>query len=154
MMMSADQAWKQLTLQGNELFERGEHRRAALAYEEARSLALASFDDWPDSDDAVAAVVVSYLNLAEAQARVGALDEACELLCSVHGSLVRAARNSALHPLLRDAAARHLRETMSALARFRSLHGERPSLHRWFCPDCSAQADAHIDNLAPGRTLH
>jgi tetratricopeptide (TPR) repeat protein len=150
----ADQAWKQLTLQGNELFERGEHQRALLAYEQARSLALDNFDDWPDSDDAVAAVVVSYLNLAEAQSRTGALDAACELLCSVHASLMRASRNNGLHPLLRDAATRHLRETFAALARFQTLHGERADIHRWLCPECSAKAAAESDDIAPGRTLH
>lgn len=151
MNQATPNTWTQLTLQGNALFERGEHLRAILAYEQARSLALACFNDWPDGEDAVAAVVVSTLNLAEAQARAGALDEAAELLASVHASLLRASRNAGLHVSLRDAATRHLRETQAALLRFEAQHGAHAELRRCLCPDCYAELHASPYNA---RTLH
>jgi len=147
--MSADQLWQQLTLQGNELFDRGEHQRAQDVYEQARSLVLHSFDQWDCSEDAVAAVVVSHLNLSEAQARCGELDTACHTLCSIYASLLRARDDGQLHPLLREAAARHVRETFAALQRFRSRYGERPELHDLLCPDCQRPAAA-----GHRRTLH
>lgn len=128
--------WQQLTLRGNALFDSGEHARAAALYEEARTLALDRFDQWDDSADAIAAVVVSYLNLSEAQARGGALDEGCASLCTIHASLLRARDNEGLHESLREAAARHLRETFAALVRYRETWGDRPELHHLLCPDC------------------
>lgn len=149
--MTHEQRWQQLTLRGNALFERGEHPRALLLYEQARCLALKRFARWPCSDDAIAALVVSYLNLSEAQARCGELDAACLSLCTVHTGLLRARDNEDLQEGLREAAALHLRESFAALVRFREVYGERPALHRLLCPECW---NASEGISAPQPTLH
>lgn len=148
----AEAAWKQLTLHGNRCFERGELAAACNAYEQARALALARFGDWTQADDAVAAIVVSYLNLSEAQARLGELAEAGQSLCAVHASLLQARDDADLPESLRAAAGGHLRKTVAAMLRFQATHGERPEVARALHAACQVPCAT----LAWGRpqTLH
>lgn len=90
-MADAATLWKKLTVEGNALFDSGDPAQALIRYEAACTLALAKFSQWDERDDAVASVVVSYLNLSEAQARTGLLSKASATLCMLHGNLLRPA---------------------------------------------------------------
>lgn len=137
------EAWKQLTTEGNLLFDAGSLHAALERYEHARRLVLATFSEWTDTDDVVAAVVVSFLNLSEAQARLGLVNLAAQSLCTVHGSLLRTRGDASLRPELRQAAHRHVQDTRSALVRFQLRYGGQPLVERWLSVDeggCCANA--------------
>lgn len=119
-------AWRQATLAGNMHFDLGEIGPARDCYERARRIAMHRFTRWPCADDAVAALVVSYLNLAEAVLRDGDLAEARYMTCALHQSLAEAADSAALTPALRTAAERHQRETLAALLRLQDKLGHCP----------------------------
>lgn len=125
---NAEQHWQRLTTQGNALFRLGDWDHALPLYEHARSLALCRFGHWPHVARAVAAVVVSYLNLSEALARAGRIDEASAVLFEIHGAVLRAVTDPHLKPAIRQAAQRNLRECHGAVLRFQELHGARPEL--------------------------
>lgn len=131
--------WRRLTLHGHARFDDGDWDAAIHQYEQARVLALARFGHWRRADDAVAAVVVSSLNLSEGLARGGRWREASAMLCGVHGGMLRAASDADLPVSVRHAAMRHLHETYAALLRFQSVHVECPEVERW------VQAGSHAD---------
>lgn len=132
--------WKRLTTKANAMFDEGSLNAALEGYECARSLVLNHFDAWAEPDDAVAAVVVSFLNLSEAQARLGLIGLATQALCTVHGSLLKTAADENLATPLREAAQRHLRETFAALARFQERYGPQPQVARWLHAGCGCAA--------------
>ncbi|MBB4841739.1 hypothetical protein HNP55_000234 [Paucibacter oligotrophus] len=152
-MHCPETSWKQLTLSGNELFERGLHRQAMQTYEDARTVALQHFQAWSTPADAVAAVVVSYLNLSEAQARSGCLAQASVSLCTLHMSLLHARANTELSCCLRNAAQSHLRESHAALLRFQDLHGDCPQVRHWLEQSYVSQA-ATEPEAGQARILH
>lgn len=117
--------WQRLTRQANADFEAGALQTAHWAYAQALELALAHFGEWPSADDAVAAVVVSYLNLSEAQSRLGLQAEACHSLVSVHRGLVYALNDADMAPCLRCAALDHLPHTAAALVRHQEVWGKQ-----------------------------
>lgn len=120
--------WVDLMREANQFLEHGELRRALAIYEAARVFMLHHFEQWPDADEALAALVVSHLDLADAQARAGWLDEAAAGLCDVHCSLLTLMRDARQGTAVRQGAARHMRETFLALVRFQAVHGERPDI--------------------------
>ena len=132
--------WKQLTTRANAMFDEGCLNAALEGYECARVLVLNHFHAWAEPDDAVAAVVVSFLNLSEAQARLGLIGLATQSLCTVHGSLLKTAADESLATPLREAAQRHLRETFAALARFQERYGPQPQVARWLHAGCGCAA--------------
>lgn len=146
--------WKQLTTKANALFDEGSLHAALEGYECARSIVLAHFDSWAEPDDAVAAVVVSFLNLSEAQARLGLAGLATQALCTVHGSLLKTAADAALATPLREAAQRHLRETFAALARFQERYGPSPQVARWLHAGCGCAACNNSDLVLPPVAAH
>ncbi|MDQ8023682.1 MAG: hypothetical protein REI94_17720 [Moraxellaceae bacterium] len=121
----AGEHWKQTTRRGNAFFGNEAFELALQCYEQARDIVLLHFDDWPQADDAVAALVVSYLNLADTHACLGRPQVAATTLCAIHNSLAEAATDADLPSPLRSAAGRHLRETWTALVQFRQQHGEQ-----------------------------
>lgn len=141
--------WKRLTSEGNALFDAGSLHAALESYESARRLVLTTFSEWADTDDAVAAVVVSFLNLSEAQARLGLVSLATQALCTVHGSLLETLSDESLAPALREAAQRHLRETFAALARFQDRYGPSPQVARWLHAGCGCAACAPGEPATP-----
>jgi hypothetical protein len=149
--------WKLFTHTGNTRFARGDMAGALSSYAQARELALARFGQWADADDAVAAIVVSYLNLSEAQAGLALLDEAAATLNCAHAGLLQMAGDTQLGTAVQRAARRHLGETYAALLRFQGLHGERPELMQWLhrgCA-CAAHAERATDSAASAATtLH
>lgn len=148
--MSDTSDWEQLILLGHLQFNQGSFEPAAHTYDRARSLLLQRATPWQDAADAVTAMAVTYLNLAEAQGRCQAVDAACKTLCTLHEALLQARDNPALDDGHREAALAHLRESFAALLRFRDRHGDRPELHRLLCPDCAQRLPA---SARPG-TLH
>ncbi len=146
--------WKQLTTKANAMFDEGSLNAALEGYECARSLVLNHFDAWAEPDDAVAAVVVSFLNLSEAQARLGLIGLATQALCTVHGSLLKTAADATIAIPLREAAQRHLRETFAALARFQERYGPEPQVARWLHAGCGCTA-CNADRLTlPSFPVH
>jgi hypothetical protein len=85
---------------------------------------LQHFDDWDTPDNAVAALVISYLNLADTQQRLGRCNEAADTLCMVHDRLMLNAGHPTTAPALREAACRHQRETFAALSQFIHTQGQ------------------------------
>lgn len=147
-------AWRQFTAEANTLFDAGAIEPAMAGYERARWLALARFGQWPDAQDAVTAVMVSYLNLSEAQARLGLLTRAAQSLCTVHGSLAKTARDPGLAPAVRDAARRCLVESHAALWRFQAVYGEHPDVARWLALDLCACCGAERTPASSSTTVH
>lgn len=116
-------AWKAVTHEGNAHFHACAYVQALACYEHARSMLLQHFEDWDTPDNAVAALVVSYLNLADTQQRLGRSDEAADTLCMAHERLLMCSCHAAAEPALRAAACRHQRETYAALTQFAHSQG-------------------------------
>lgn len=141
-MSNAESSWKRLTLQGNQRFDEGEIDQSVDLYRQALALAMTGFSQWRRADDAVAAVVVSYLNLAEGQARRGDVQQAGATLCALHGGLQRARTRPDIAPELRESALRHLKSSFAAMLRFQSNYGPQPDVAGWLshcaCAACAA----------------
>ncbi|HSI29110.1 MAG: tetratricopeptide repeat protein [Methylophilus sp.] len=151
------ETWKALTCQGNTHFHNQVYMQALACYEQARSLLLQHFEDWDTPDNAVAALVVSYLNLADTQQRLGRSDEAADTLCMAHERLVMCSRHPAAEPALREAACRHQRETFAALTRFANEQDH----HSRVCPlvkACLVRTQPHmqmaLEATSPASHLH
>lgn len=121
---SACKTWKALTHEGNTHFHQQAYVQALACYEHARSFLLQNFEHWDTPDNAVAALVVSYLNLADTQQSLGRSEEAADTLCMAHDRLVMSSRHQTVEPALREAACRHQRETFAALAQFVRTQGQ------------------------------
>lgn len=63
--------WKQLIIEGNQLFEQKCFAEAFDVYQKAKERAYVLFQIWPDVDEATAALVVSYHNIAELHSENG-----------------------------------------------------------------------------------
>ena len=124
----AEPWWKQLMRQGNALFGQEDLVGALVSYEQACLLAQCCFDDWDAAEDALAALVVSHLNFAEALARACRIEEAAAALGNVHGRLLLMAGDPELVPAARHAVPHHLREVHAALSRLQSAHGPRAGI--------------------------
>ncbi|MFT3665902.1 hypothetical protein [Piscinibacter sp.] len=148
--------WTRLMLRANSLLDRGAFDSAVAAYRLARRYATEHFGSWPDVEDAVTALVVSSLNLAEGLVRVRRLPEAAATLCGAHGGMLHAARDERLPMEARLAARKRLRETRAALLRFQSQHGPWPEVQRWLAAGCACGSPAHAQPAAshPSPTLH
>lgn len=137
--------WRKLTLKANALFIAGDVGAALEGYECAQTLVLTHFSAWTAPDDAVAAAVVSHLNLSEALACLGSTRQAADVLCSVHRTLLATMDDAGLAPALRTAAHRHLSDTFAALTRFQSHYGPCDEVAEWLragcpCAHCAAPA--------------
>lgn len=130
--------WEQLTLEGSLQFENGLCHQAVATYDQARMLVMTCFDQWPDPLDAVAALVVSYLNLSEAQAHAGAVQAACASACMIHQGMARASCNPQLAWPIRCAARCHLADTCAAVRRLKAhaeAQGQAAPVVAAFMPD-------------------
>lgn len=152
-METAAEYWKQLTVEGNRWFLRGQFRRAIRRYLAARDIAVDHLDCWPNPDDAVAVVVVSFLNLAEALTQTGSLGEAGDNLCLVHRNLLVASQDPSQALALRQAALKHLRQTLAALHLFARQHGETAQIAETLDLTRQLGCDCPAGRAEP-RTLH
>lgn len=124
----AEPWWKQLMRQGNALFGQEDLVGALVSYEQACLLAQCCFDDWAAAEDALAALVVSHLNFAEALSRACRIEEAAAALGNVHGRLLLMAGDAELAPAARRAVPHHLREVHAALVRLQAEHGPQAGI--------------------------
>lgn len=84
------------------------------------------------ADDCVAALVVSFHNLADAQTELDAPERAVKLFCDAHEALIALYLDAERPPALRQAALHHTRETHSALVAYAAAHGMHPLIARAF----------------------
>jgi hypothetical protein len=106
--------------------EREKRVASALAgYERALPIALQLIDAPPPdrAEDCLAALVVSYHNLADLRVAQGEHDAAAHLLCRAHEALVALSLHTGRPATLRQAALRHTRESHVALIRHVARHG-------------------------------
>lgn len=123
------QHWKRTIELANHYFNLGEYVDAREYYLQAVALAQVLFNRWSDANEAVAAYVVSHHNLADLHLSLGQPEESAEYLCAAHEHLLETFADIRLPTLLREAAARHSRNTYAELMAFISEHGEYPRTH-------------------------
>ncbi|RZT29258.1 hypothetical protein [Cupriavidus agavae] len=123
----------------------GQWKPAADGYRQALDIALLLMDRAPAAraDDCVAALVVSFLNLSDAQAELGHAEQAVALLCNAHETLLALHLEPCRLPELRAAALRHTRETHMAIV----MHARDHGMH----PLCARALDAGRQALEPQR---
>ena len=129
-VLDAEPHWKQLMRQGNALFEQDDVVGALVSYEQACLLAQCCFDDWAAAEAALAALVVSHLNFADALARACRIEEAASALGNVHGRLLLMAGDVEVPAPARRSVPHHLREVHAALVRLQAEHGPRADIER------------------------
>lgn len=95
--------WKSYTQAGNAAFEAGELEAAEGHYQQARERAEKLLDLWLVPAEAVAALVVSYHNLADLYFRQGRDQAAVSSLQTVHQMLMRRLRSTDTDPARREA---------------------------------------------------
>lgn len=122
--------WKELIVAGNRAYDCGEYRTAQVCYRRACELSCTAFATWVgcDYDSAVAALVVSYLNLADTEVRLCNTDAAAGWLREIHERLLTLFESVHCDAELRAVAFRHANETFLAIAHFQAEHGPRPEL--------------------------
>ncbi|WP_052007190.1 hypothetical protein [Burkholderia paludis] len=105
---------------------------ALAGYRRALEIAQRLIETPPPSrhDDCVAALVVSWHNLADLLASQGDVERCVEGLCDAHEALIALYLDARRDALLRRAALRHGRETHLALVRHMARHGEHPRIVR------------------------
>ena len=79
--------WKRVIVAGNQAFQNGENTLAVDYYQEASEIALEMMDCWYDTEAAINALVVSELNLAEAQCRLEQFEQAIDTYASLNLAL-------------------------------------------------------------------
>lgn len=119
--------WRSLTQSAHERIRQGELPGAIHDYARALDFARQHPDAWLDPCDALAARVLSALNLAEAQLGSSQPYEACTL-GETHAHLLKLSADRHCPCQLRDAAFHHLRETLAALTRIQRAYGEQPEV--------------------------
>ena len=80
--------WKTLILSGNQAFSNEDYLLAAEKYQHCTVVAKEQMELWFDTQTALTALSVSYLNLAETQCRLGQFSEAIDSYASL-SSLLR-----------------------------------------------------------------
>ncbi|WP_051534787.1 hypothetical protein [Deefgea rivuli] len=110
--------WQHAITAGNQAFAIGDSDSAHRAYLYGLSLAQSLLRDSRIADNAIAALVTTYHNLADLHQRAGHLDLAADQLCAIHRQLMRLADVGALH----NAAMHHQRRTQLELMRFIAEH--------------------------------
>ncbi|MFT4066510.1 DUF2753 family protein [Paraburkholderia sp.] len=113
---------------------------ALAGYEQALSIARQLIAAPPSgrAEDCVAALVVSYHNLADLHVEQGDADTAASHLCRAHEALIALMLNADRTASLRQAALRHSRETHFALISHVARHGPHPLVTRALRMGCLA----------------
>lgn len=81
--------WKEVITAGNHAFSQGENSAAIKCYQQASEYARQYLGSWFDTQAAVSALVVSDLNMAEAQCRSERFEEAIETYATLNLDLRR-----------------------------------------------------------------
>lgn len=75
--------WQRLIVAGNNAFHAGNNAEAEIQYRDASRSARQMIDCWFDTEGAVNALVVTDLNLAECQCRLGQFEQAIDTYSSL-----------------------------------------------------------------------
>lgn len=118
--------WQHAITAGNQAFATGDSDSAHRAYLYGLSLAQSLLRDSHIADNAIAALVTTYHNLADLHQRAGHLDLAADQLCAIHRQLMHLADVGTLH----NAAMHHQRRTQLELMRFIAEHPQYGHLIR------------------------
>lgn len=137
------QPWHTIMARGVCAARQGQLVLALASYQQALSIVRAllrqpSPDVAERADDCVAALVVSFHNLAELQADAGGSDLAAAQLASAHEMLMRLLCDPTVCSALHQAALRHSRETHAGLLRHLSEYGPHPAIVRALRAGCLA----------------
>ncbi len=138
--------WETVTRQALASTREGGATPAMPGYERALSIARQLIQAPPSgrAEDCVAALVVSYHNLADFHREYGDVDAAASHLCRAHEALIALFVNDDRPVPLRRAALRHSRETHLALITYVSRHGPHPLITRALRTGCLA---LNVDSL-------
>lgn len=123
--------WQQAVQRARAAQQMGQPRMAMAYQHQALALSLQLLEHAPPAgreDDAVAAAVVSHLNVADLQVQAGALEDATQTLCRAHTVLLGLMADARRGAALQQAAWRHSRETHAALLRHAQDHGAHPAI--------------------------
>ncbi|WP_397451406.1 hypothetical protein [Pseudomonas sp. NA-150] len=134
--------WKRTIERANRCFNLGEYIDARELYLQALALAQVLFERWPDTDEAVAACVISHHNLADLHLHLHQPEESAEYLCAIHQRLLQVMQDPRMAPTLRQSALRQSNKTYAELLGFISEYGEYPRTHRLLNSGIALQRDA------------
>lgn len=133
--------WQSLMSRGTAAARQGQVLLALASFQQALGIARALLAKPGErSDDCVAALVVSYHNLAEVQADAGGNDLAAAQLAMAHEALMHLLCDPATDAALRQAALRHSRETHAALLLHIEANGPHPVIARALRAGCLGMA--------------
>ncbi len=139
--------WKSHTQAGNAAFERGDLETAERYYQQACERAEKLLDHWLEPGDAVAALVVSYHNLADLYFRQGHDQAALSSLQTVHQMLMRRLRRENVEPARRNALMQGISRTYPELLRGRRRLGLPRQYDSQAFNACSDQSTLRKDVL-------
>ncbi len=124
--------WETVTRHAIEAERKGRSATALAGYRRALALARQLMDTPVPgrTEDCVAALIVSWLNLADLQAARGDLARSAESLCHAHEAALSLYLDERRETALRHAALRHSRETRTALILHARRHGAHPLVTR------------------------
>ncbi len=122
------QHWFALTQEANLRSQAKDVQGAIAHYECARVVVQNSFAAWPDVPAGLIALVVSHLNLAQAQGEAGLLVSAQQSFCALYKSLIRMIESANTSDALRHIATQELGNVLLALQLFQDQHGLEDAL--------------------------
>lgn len=127
--------WKGLICAGNSCFDEGQTLSALAHYHQAIRQAEMLVDECENTREVVAALVVSYHNLADLYLRDGHVNLADHSLCIVHQKLSDALHQSAPHSLELPALLWGVSRTYFALTKHRNNYANQMVSQRVDKPD-------------------
>ncbi len=116
--------WKKHITIGNSYFRNQRFDEAEIHYLKARQHAESLFASWLDPQEAVAALVVSYHNLADLYQAENQPSLAFDMLSKVHSLLLKAADFSAENTERQAAVRSGVRQTYAALLNHMKTHDQ------------------------------
>jgi hypothetical protein len=134
--------WKGLIHEGNDAFFVRQYAAADDAYRRAVDLIEENFGAWAarSANDAIAALVVSYLNLVDSANQQFQRDRAAYTLREIHCCLLLLARSPDVPERVQRAALRHSNQTFAAIRSFQANHGECVDVFKLIEHDCDLAA--------------
>lgn len=135
--------WKRQTRLGNRRFALGDHAGALSCYQQALWSAEQQVMIWPEPDEAVAALVVTYHNLADLLLCLSLPERAAEHLCSAQQRLLTLLGDPQQPSRLKEAALSHLSCCRVELLRFLKEQGPNPAVEQALCQGCPFHPTLH-----------
>lgn len=122
------EAWKNTIKLGNQHFANNELASALAVYKTAQVFAEDLFYHWSNAEEAVSAVVVTYLNIADLYNKQGAVCSATTTLQKIHRMLLRELASTESDSQRHTALYRGSMKTHTALMAHKRCHLS-PTLH-------------------------